>query len=375
MAKFIQIHTLTSHSANNLNRDDLGTPKTVTFMDRQHGRISSQCLKKSIRDTIAKGELEGKTASRTRKLPKMVKEFLQENGVTEKAVTAMVTEIAGLGKKGAAKAGDEETQLIFLTSAEIQQIKEDALTICQENEGKKLPDMKKEFKKKIQELYKEKKFQDGVDIAMFGRMTTSEVFENCDASIQVAHAITTHPTKNQDDFFTAVDDFSTGEETGSAHMDEKQFNTGIFYKYGTINVDQLKQNLADDSEITRKSIIEFLNAFVISLPTGSQNSMAAHQHPFSIFVTIGNGSNTNLSNAFAEPPKHKNGNLTATVEALLQEYNTEEEFYGSLKENSHKLFACKGNIKIDKKFMDGKNLLGSVPKLINEVDKILSEEL
>ncbi|MGK0290812.1 MAG: CRISPR system Cascade subunit CasC [bacterium] len=361
---FLQIHTLTSHSANNLNRDDLGQPKTVTYLGNSHGRISSQCLKKSIRETFKNyEELEGKTAIRTRHLPREVRTHLTENEVSEKLISLMAIEIASLGLKKDSKAKEELTQLIFLTNAEIEEVKNLALKLCKECEGEKLSDVKKEFKKAIAELFKAKKFQDGVDVAMFGRMTTSDVFENCEASVQVAHAITTYPVKNQYDFFTAVDDLAGKEETGSGHMDDLQFNTGIFYKYATVDLNLLKENLNQDKTLTQKAVIAFLKSFVSSLPTGKQNSMAAHQHPFTIFVTLGTGSNSNLTNAFANLPNpNKNGNahpFATTTQELIKEFNSEQNFFGDLKQVDHALVATQ-----KEEFLKTDDL-GSVQKIQN----------
>ena len=249
--------------------------------------------------------------------------------------------------------------------------------MCQENQDGKLADAKKVFKKEIEQLYKEKKFTDGVDIAMFGRMTTSDVFENCDAAIQVAHAISTHPVKNEDDFFTAVDDLPdrSKDDMGSGHMDEKQFNTGIFYKYATVDYEHLKKNLADDSELTQKAIVEFLEAFMMAQPTGSQNSMAAHQHPFTILITIGEGANSNLTNAFAQlQQKGSNGGelFKNTTHALLNEFTQEQQFFGKRKAVDHALVSTRcdaseviGDKDLLQQCEDIDDLLKSVSKAIS----------
>lgn len=46
----IEIHMIQNHSPSNLNRDDLGAPKTCLFGGVTRARISSQCLKRSIRN-------------------------------------------------------------------------------------------------------------------------------------------------------------------------------------------------------------------------------------------------------------------------------------------------------------------------------------
>jgi CRISPR system Cascade subunit CasC len=45
----IEIHMIQNHSPANLNRDDLGAPKTCIFGGFPRARISSQCLKRSVR--------------------------------------------------------------------------------------------------------------------------------------------------------------------------------------------------------------------------------------------------------------------------------------------------------------------------------------
>ncbi len=45
-----------------------------------------------------------------------------------------------------------------------------------------------------------------LDMALFGRMVTSDAFADVDAAMQVAHAISTHAVSQESDFYTAVDD-------------------------------------------------------------------------------------------------------------------------------------------------------------------------
>src|SRR5690242_10055543 len=45
----IELHLLQSFPVSNLNRDDVGQPKTATFGGHTRGRISSQCLKRAAR--------------------------------------------------------------------------------------------------------------------------------------------------------------------------------------------------------------------------------------------------------------------------------------------------------------------------------------
>ena len=60
----IEIHTIQNHSPANLNRDDLGAPKTCYFGGVLRSRISSQCIKRSIRMSDEFKTLLGGVATR-----------------------------------------------------------------------------------------------------------------------------------------------------------------------------------------------------------------------------------------------------------------------------------------------------------------------
>jgi CRISPR system Cascade subunit CasC len=363
MSTFIQIHTLTSHSSHCLNRDDLGHPKTLHFLGQTHGRISSQCQKRAIREFMRDQEMTGRIGLRTKKLPRIVKEYLLEKGVEKSIALPLIPVVAALGEKSPPSdanmkkyvklaekdkdaLSDKETkeverfertaQLVHIKLTEIDTIKETALRLCREGNTK--GEVLKQFKKSISTLMETHRFNDSVDIAMFGRMTTSPVFDDCDAAIPVAHALTTDPVFDQTDFFTAVDDL--GEEgQGSGHMDDKAFTSGVYYRYANINYDLLLKNMNQDEVLTREATLAFLKAFVLALPTGSQNAFAAYQQPYAILVTAGSGCPTNLSNAFSR--KLKNGNpLKRAVKNLVDEFSESQVFFGDLKPVSHAFVAC-----------------------------------
>ncbi len=48
--KLIELHILQSFPVSCLNRDDVGAPKTAIFGGVTRARISSQCLKRAIRE-------------------------------------------------------------------------------------------------------------------------------------------------------------------------------------------------------------------------------------------------------------------------------------------------------------------------------------
>ena len=73
MEKFVQLHILTNYGPSNLNRDDLGRPKTVVVGGVQRLRVSSQCLKRAWRTSDV---FEAETGIRTKELGVKIKNAL-----------------------------------------------------------------------------------------------------------------------------------------------------------------------------------------------------------------------------------------------------------------------------------------------------------
>lgn len=132
----IEIHVLQNHAPSNLNRDDTGSPKECVFGGYKRARISSQCLKRSIRRSKIFESMIGETlASRTRRLPELVRERLKQAGVAEPMAEIAAKKAAEFGKKEKKEAegdaaGNKEKaaeaptdyatrQTMFLTEADI----------------------------------------------------------------------------------------------------------------------------------------------------------------------------------------------------------------------------------------------------------------
>ena len=53
MKTIIEIHALQNFAPSNLNRDDTGAPKDAFFGGTRRARVSSQCLKRAVRQHFA----------------------------------------------------------------------------------------------------------------------------------------------------------------------------------------------------------------------------------------------------------------------------------------------------------------------------------
>jgi len=85
MSRFIQLHLLTSYPPSNLNRDDLGRPKTAIMGGKTRLRISSQSLKRAWRTSeVFENTLNNHIGTRTKAKGIEIYEKLIEKGVSKK---------------------------------------------------------------------------------------------------------------------------------------------------------------------------------------------------------------------------------------------------------------------------------------------------
>lgn len=293
-----------------LNRDDSGAAKSAPFGGRQRGRISSQCLKRSIRlsDSFQQAfKDDNLLASRTKRLPKLVNEALQQMDVAEdirQAIVERVPEIGQESTKRDTKTVDldnlETRQLIFIGGNEVKTIAEKLLALYEE-------DPKKWPKRKINEITDTlgSSVPRSVDIAMFGRMTTSAAFEDVQASVQVAHALAANELVRVYDFFTAVDDLKKQDDAadaGAGMIGDVELNSSTYYKYFNIHWEGLVENLGGDAEVAARAVTAFIEAAALAQPSGKQNSTAALNPPDFVLVEVSDKNlPVNYANAFLKP--------------------------------------------------------------------------
>ncbi len=344
----IAIHLLQNHAPSNLNRDDNGDPKDALFGGVRRARISSQALKRSIRwsDSFrsAFADTPALLATRTQLLPDEVGKRLAGLDLADEVRAAIVQAAARLGKgdgrpaaeggeasaeegkkakKGrqpAAEAGAEErvktAQLMFLTSAEIDQLAARLTQLAREQGLAALNSLGGDKLVAAIGAYE----PHAADIAMFGRMTTSSPFKNVEAAVQVAPALSTHAVEQEFDFYTAVDDISG--EAGAGFIGEVAFNSATYYKYLSVHWEGLVKNLQGDDAVAALTVRALIRAAIFAIPSGKQNSFAAHNLPDLVLVEarpqqIALG----YHNAFVRPVRARgDASLVEASAKALQEY-------------------------------------------------------
>ena len=306
-----EIHMLKNYPPTNLNRDDTGSPKTCLFGGVTRGRVSSQCLKRSWRTSPSfRAEIGDENLGiRTRKLPVLVAEKLVEMGVSKEFAEAVQPRLTGIGNKEGkeTKDGNATAQVIFYAKEDIIAVAETVKVFL--DKCKTVKDVQKLKAKEIQAAVPGGDVRPvTLDIALFGRMVTSDAFRDVEASMQVAHAISTNKVSVESDYFTAMDDMLSGEsmdELGAAMIGDVDFNASCYYVYASIDTDALAKNLEyaeEPEEIVRKAIPALLRAMAFTDPSGKQNSFAGHVMPSVVMVECKEKKiPTSMVNAFVEP--------------------------------------------------------------------------
>ena len=327
MSTFIQLHLLTSYPPSNLNRDDLGRPKTAIMGGKTRLRVSSQSLKRSWRTSDLFTEaLKGHIGTRTKTMGVEVYNALKAKGVAEgnaKTWAKQVAEVFGKAKKANAAKPLEELeieQLAHFSPEEKNAMFALADKLAASNTAPSPDDLKLLQKN-----------HSAADIAMFGRMLASSPAFNTEAAVQVAHAVTVHDVAVEDDYFTAVDDLNSGEDDlGAAHIGETEFGAGVFYLYLCINRDLLEENLGGKA-LTKQSIAALVEAAAKVAPNGKQNSFASRAYSSYILAEKGEQQPRSLSVAFLKPVRGEDVLGKAITEIETKRMNM-EKVYGKCAE-------------------------------------------
>ncbi|HRY83186.1 MAG TPA: type I-E CRISPR-associated protein Cas7/Cse4/CasC [Candidatus Cloacimonadota bacterium] len=308
----IEIHMIQNHCPANLNRDDLGSPKTCFFGGVLRSRISSQCLKRSIRTSADFADLVG--GIRTRRLAELISQQVKGKDVKNQAKEVL----AKCGIKSDKEAGSD--MLVFTTHKAVKAMAQ----LLQNEDGMHIDELKAAFTRLIENEVQVP------DMALCGRMLETGVMKHTtvEAALQVAHAISTHEARPEIDYYVAVDDIK-GDDAGAGFVAEAMFSSACFYKYFSIDCSQLLTNLGDHAELAAKTIGAFIYAAVRSNPSGKQNSYAAHNYPDGILIEIKERP-FNYANAFVRPVvQMKDSDLvTQTIGQLANYIDDMNKGYG-----------------------------------------------
>lgn len=326
MKNYVNYHVLISHSPSCLNRDDMNMQKSTVFGGVRRVRISSQSLKRAIRTSDYYRQHLGEPSLRTRELGRFREKCIHalKGRFSEELVNRAIEALSG--KEGIADDTEADAVAPWIL-AEVEKLCE--LVEAAERDGRDhLDKLFKQIRKDGADL--RKSIAQAVDVALCGRMTTSGLMMPVDGALAVAHVFTTHAVDSDIDWFTAVDDLvSDAGETGAGHLNTQEFSSGVFYRYASLNLRQLQENLGGASReraLEIASHVAHLLATVV--PSAKQQSFAAHNLADAVLVTFGDMP-VSLANAF-EKPVRANGECgfrAPSLQGLLQHWRSIRQAY------------------------------------------------
>ncbi len=321
---FLDIYAIQPVPPSNINRDDTGSPKTAIYGGVQRARVSSQAWKRAMRkmfpQLLSQEKLGVRTklsvdriASRIRELDPELEEKEAEN-LAIGALKATGVKVKESKRKGSTKGNQETEYLIFIAESEISALAGLAIQWRRRYEGgdisKPSDDMKKAMKKEVSKVFHGVQ---AVDIALFGRMLADAPDLNTDASAQVAHSISVDQVVQEYDYFTAVDDCAAEDNAGAGMLGTVAFSSSTLYRYATVNVDALHQQLGDHVA-TSEAVVAFAESFARSMPAGKQNTFANRTLPTLVAVAFRSNQPINPVSAF-EIPVHPQGSVSISQQA------------------------------------------------------------
>lgn len=318
MSTHIDIHVIQSVPPSNINRDDTGSPKSAVYGGVRRARVSSQAWKRATRARYQRDMDATGLGYRTKQVAELIGRRMAERDSVmseeERAGRASGV-LKALGMKlepRKKKAGDEATglyesgaYLAFFSAEQIDQLAALALETDKPSKA---------------DARRAADTRHGLTVSLFGRMVADDTSLNVDAAVQVAHALSTHAVDAEADYYTAVDDVLAAdkerEDSGAGMIGTIEFNSSTLYRYATINLDQLAENLGD-AEAAARACKAFVDGFVTSMPTGKQNTFANGTVPDGVVVVVRDDLPVNLVGAFEKPVESMAGGFVErSCEAL-----------------------------------------------------------
>lgn len=335
MTTFIDLHILQTVPSSNINRDDTGSPKSAIYGGVRRARVSSQAWKRATRRDFAAYLDESDRAIRTRRIMgDLTRRIIAiEPSIETPEALELAKAVMGAAsgikfekpKRGKEKADgvdpdaiDLSQYLIFISNQQLAKLAE--LAVASRGD---VPD-----KALAKAALKD---GNGIEVALFGRMVADDTSIRVDAAVQVAHALSTHPVETEYDYFTAVDDAKgADEDAGAGMIGVIEFNSSTLYRYATINLDQLLENLGD-AEVAARAVAAFARSFAVSMPTGKQNTFANGTLPDAVVAQVRTRRPVNLVGAFEDPISPKPGVSVSVQSAneLARESREVDDAFGT----------------------------------------------
>ena len=274
---YLCIHALQVIPASCINRDDTGTPKNCIYGGTSRMRVSSQCWKRAIRMYMK--EKFKDSGVRTKLIAdELANRLTEETGCSQEETLNFVKnqlDSAGIIAK------DKKATAAFFSDQQIDKM----YSLLKEAFRNSNKDTETKLKKELQSAVIK---EPSVSELLFGRMFATDPSLNYDAACQVAHAFSVNEVVDEPDYFTVVGDIKKEESlAGSDFLDTKLFNSGILYRFSDVNLSEGTELRNEMYNINAAEAAKnFLEAFILSMPTGSVNGYANLTLPDHVIVEL-----------------------------------------------------------------------------------------
>lgn len=328
---YLDIHMIQMLPPSNVNRGQMGEPKTALIGGTTRARISSQSQKRPARlDFMRRGYEIG---IRTRFPMEEIKRRLIALGITEDRA-AELAKMAVTESKIASSKEDAKGTLVYLSEAQFDAM---CKVMCDFEQD---PAKEKEKVKKLKgDLAAAVEENPSIDQLLFGRMFADNASLNYDAAAQVMHGFSVNKVKYEFDYFSAVDDLSKKldpEHSGAGHISSKLFTDPILYRYANVNLSDTSELIKYDKENAAEDAVAFAESFIMTLPTGASNSYASGTMPSYVLLVLRDDRPINFAPAFVEAVK-SDDYITEAIEKLETEKERVDKCFGKpvFSENSN----------------------------------------
>lgn len=334
-ARYADFHILHPLPASLLNRGEDDLPKALDLGGVSRALVSSQSWKRAVRLRL-EDEL-GEHAARTRMLPLRVADALQAAGWPQELATFAGSQIVRSATAEGLRTEEKQRGITSATLYLPRDVLDDLTDLCTEHRthleealaketaAQTAPAKQAQKKPKTEAVLPTPRVASAIrrrtaTINLFGRMLAEVPDAHVDGAVQMAHAFTVHASSAQPDYFTAVEDWSAPNESGSAHLQTAFFTTGLLYRYATVNLTELTRNLNGDHEQALHLLGLFADAFIDVMPGAKKTSTAPHTYPYLIHYNIRDRRPVSYAAAFEQPVKHAPGGgyTTPAVTALSE---------------------------------------------------------
>lgn len=307
---YLDVHAIQNVPPSNINRDDVGSPKTALYGGVRRARVSSQAWKHAMRglfsELLPAESLGVRTKLAQGIIATRIAELRPEYAERAQALANGVLTATGVKTTESDRAGPEAgcavTQyLVFIANSELDSLARVAIGWAEGGLDAEKPTAA--MKKQVSEVFHGVQ---AIDIALFGRMLADAPDLNTDASAQVAHAISVDPVTMEYDYFTAMDDCAAEDNAGAAMIDSLGFDSSTLYRYATVDLSSLCGQLGS-ADAASRAAAAFVEAFTRSMPSGKMNTFANRTLPSALYVAIRDDQPVNAVSAFEEPVRAHEG--------------------------------------------------------------------